>query len=135
MDSTKIIIKCVKSPDKMKKCSLSVFNMSSNVSNSNDLIRSFEKGLNKEGEWELKLEKKYNDEQIISIMNMLSFLENEHNGFNHFNDKSLYEEERKADVTGLLYEEASRGFKISKKNIDMQNEIHNKKIMYTLKEC
>lgn len=134
MDGTKFNIKCGKLPDKMKKGSLSVFNVSSNDSNSNDLIRSFEKGLNKEGEWELKLEKIYNDEQIVSIINMLTFLENEYNGFSRFNDKSLYEEERKADVAGLLYQEACRGFKISKRNIDLQNEIHNKKIMYSLKE-
>jgi hypothetical protein len=33
-------------------------------------------------------------------MNMLSFLENEHNGFSRFNGKPLYEEERKMDATG-----------------------------------
>ena len=140
----------IKSPDKLKKGSLTVIKVSSNGSNSNsshckrsfdevnvettDLLYSFEKGLNEEGEWEFYLEKKYNDEQIVSIMNMLSFFENEHNGFNRSNDKSLYEEERKTDVTGQLYREACRGFMIAKKNINLQNEIHNKKIRYTLKE-
>lgn len=45
-----------------------------------------------------------------------------------------FQEERKMDVTGLLYREACRGFKISKRNINLQNEIHNKKLKYTLKE-
>ena len=150
VEEEQFVLNLIKSPDKLKKGSLMVTKVSSNVSNSNNLfykrsfdevnvetahlIQSFENGLNKEGEWEIDLEKKYNDEQIISIMNMLSFLENEHNGYSRFNDKSLYEEERKMDVTGLLYREACRGFKISKRNINLQNEIHNKKIKYTLKE-
>lgn len=150
VEEEQFVLNLIKSPDKLKKGSLMVTKVSSNASNSNNLfykrsfdevnvetthlIQSFENGLNKEGEWEIDLEKKYNDEQIISIMNMLSFLENEHNGFSRFNDKSLYEEERKMDVTGLLYREACRGFKISKRNINLQNEIHNKKLKYTLKE-
>eukprot|EP00602_Paraphysomonas_sp_CaronLab_P010226 CAMPEP_0185018736 /NCGR_PEP_ID=MMETSP1103-20130426/1411_1 /TAXON_ID=36769 /ORGANISM="Paraphysomonas bandaiensis, Strain Caron Lab Isolate" /LENGTH=166 /DNA_ID=CAMNT_0027548687 /DNA_START=76 /DNA_END=573 /DNA_ORIENTATION=- len=140
-----------KSPDKLKKGSLTEIKVSSNGSNSNslhnkrsfeevhvettDLLYRFERGLNEEGEWEYELEKKYNEEQIDSIISMLSFLENEHSGFSRFNDKSLHKEERKADVTGQLYQEACRGFKISKRNIDLQNEINHKKILFTLKEC
>ncbi len=100
-----------------------------------NLLCSYEKGINDGGRWEIGLEEKYNEEQIDSIMGMLSYMVNAHNGVGRFNDEILYKDERESDVTGLLYQEACCGFKISKRNNDLRKEIESKKIKFTLREC
>jgi hypothetical protein len=137
----------VKLHEKMKKDSFTetkVFLKSSNSKSSRNkrsfdevestnLLRSFEKGINDGGRWEYGLEEKYNEDQIDSIMGMLSYMVNVYNGFGRSNDESLYKDERESDVTGALYQEARNGFEISKRNSDFQNEIERKKIRFTLK--
>lgn len=59
--------------------------------------------------WELSLESRYSEEDILSIMNMLSYWENKRRGYGTRNDKELYWEERCADKNNILYNEAMCG--------------------------
>jgi hypothetical protein len=55
----------------------------------------------------------------MSIIGMLSYLDNIERGFGHKNDEELFKSERKDDTTGRLYEEAKKGFEFSKKYIHL----------------
>jgi hypothetical protein len=71
-------------------------------------------------EWEFGVEIKYCDDDILTIMGLLSYLENIELeniecGFGH-----LTEKERQEDSNGELYIEAMRGFSLSKKYIHLR---------------
>lgn len=64
-----------------------------------NLLCNYEKTINDSGRWEFELEERYTEDQIDSIMGMLSYMENKYNGFGRSNDESLYKDERESDVT------------------------------------
>jgi hypothetical protein len=110
-------------------------NFSIDDNNHNSLINSgcieyFQKqyidAMNVSAEWELGLETRYCEDDILTIMGMLGYLENIERGFGHLNDEALFKSERRADSTGELYDEAVRGFALSKKYINIRR---------SLKEC
>ena len=70
--------------------------------------------------WELDVEARYCEDEILSIMGMLSYLENIERGFGHLNDEALFKDERQADSDGKLYEEAVKGFEHFKKCIQLR---------------
>jgi len=64
------------------------------------------------GEWENNLTKLYDEEEIISILNILSYLDNQRRGYGKLNDEECYTEERNADKNNRLYDEALRGLEL-----------------------
>lgn len=73
--------------------------------------------------WELGLDDKYNEEQVLSIMGMLAYMENMERGFGHRNDQQLYESERNEDVDDKLFMEACIGFEFFKKCILLRKQM------------
>jgi hypothetical protein len=63
-------------------------------------------------EWEISLDNRYNEDEVLSIMNILSYWENKHRGYGKRNDEQIYREEREADKNNRLYEEAMRGLSL-----------------------
>ena len=63
-------------------------------------------------EWETGLKSRYTEDEVISIMNMLSYWDNKHRGYGKLNDEELYLEERKEDADNRLFEEAMRGLSL-----------------------
>lgn len=66
-------------------------------------------------DWEINLESVYSEEEIISIINMLSYHTNVDNGFGRANDESLYRSEKRNDINGTLFDEAMRGLQLERK--------------------
>jgi len=66
-------------------------------------------------DWELGLEAIYTEDEIVTIMNFLSYYDNAERGFGHRNDERLYQSERREDVDGKLHEEALKGFELHKR--------------------
>ena len=64
---------------------------------------------NAAADWEISLERRYTEDEVVSIMNMLSYWDNKHRGYGKLNDEQLYQEERKEDVNNRLFDEAMRG--------------------------
>ena len=64
------------------------------------------------GDWELGLDVRYKEEEVISIMNMLSYLDNQRRGHGKGNDEPCYKEERLADTNDRLYNEAVHGLEL-----------------------
>ena len=65
-------------------------------------------------EWEYSLEKKYNEDQELDIISLVSYFDNKLRGFGRYNDEQLYNSICDADVDGQLSEEAKIGFEFSK---------------------
>ena len=61
----------------------------------------------------------------MSIMGILAYLENVERGFGRYNNEKVYASARKDDVSGELFEEATRGFELSKKYIALAPLIWN----------
>ena len=59
--------------------------------------------------WEISLDSLYNEDEVLSIMNILSYWDNKHRGYGKRNDEQLYREEIEADKNNRLYDEAMRG--------------------------
>lgn len=66
-------------------------------------------------DWENGLSRLYNEDEIISILNIVSCIENKRRGFGNKNDDECYREEREADKNNILYEEAIYGLKLLEK--------------------
>ncbi len=62
-------------------------------------------------DWELGLDR-YTEDEIISINNILGYLDNHRRGYAHINDEDCYKEEREADVNNRLYNEAIYGLSL-----------------------
>lgn len=65
-------------------------------------------------DWEIDLDNRYTEEEVDSIMNMLSYWDNKRRGFGHKNDEELYMQERTDDINNILYEEAMYGLSLMK---------------------
>jgi hypothetical protein len=63
-------------------------------------------------DWEIGLDSLYNEDEVISILNIVSCIENKRRGFGNRNDDECYWEERKADKNNRLYEEALYGLEL-----------------------
>ena len=63
-------------------------------------------------DWEIGLDSLYNEDEVISILNIVSCIENKLRGFGNRNDDECYWEERKADKNNRLYEEAIYGLEL-----------------------
>jgi hypothetical protein len=83
------------------------------------------------GDWEMYVDSYYEEEEAISIIGILSYLENRERGFGHLNDEKLFQDEIQADKTGKLYKEALKGFEFSKKYISLAHV--NKKMKFSWK--
>lgn len=66
----------------------------------------------KASEWEKSLDHIYNEEEVITIMNILSYHDNVFRGFGHLNDQGLYRDECRMDRSGKLFEEAMHGLEL-----------------------
>ena len=62
--------------------------------------------------WELSVESRYTEDEVVSIMNMLSYWDNKHRGYGKHNDEQLYLEERTEDADNRLFDEAMRGLSL-----------------------
>lgn len=94
------------------------------------VFRDFKLGFEEYRNWDLEVEKRYDEESADSIIGMLSYMENIYNGFGSRNDEELYKDERVADYDGTLYKEACRGFEYYKKYNDSRDMVKHKKIKY-----
>lgn len=83
---------------------------------------------NNYSDWELGLDARYQEEEVISIMNMLSYMDNERRGYGKGNDEACYKEERGADNSNRLYDEAARGLDLLEQG-RMRKKI--KRVTYT----
>jgi hypothetical protein len=63
-------------------------------------------------DWEISLDSRYNEDEVLSIMNMLSYWDNQHRGYGKRNDEQLYRDEREADKNNKLYDEAMYGLSL-----------------------
>ncbi len=63
-------------------------------------------------DWEIGLDSLYNEDEVISILNIVSCIENKRRGFGNKNDDECYREERKADKSNKLYKEALYGLEL-----------------------
>ena len=66
-------------------------------------------------DWKNGLDRLYNEDEIISILNIVSCIENKRRGFGNKNNDECYREEREADKNSRLYEEAIYGLKLLEK--------------------
>lgn len=64
------------------------------------------------GDWECGLDIQYTEDEVISILNLVSCLENKRRGFGGRSNDQCYREEREADKDNRLYEEALRGIEL-----------------------
>lgn len=94
-------------------------------------IKEYFEALQASGDWEMYVESHYDEEEIFSIMGMLSYLENCERGFGHLNDEKLFQDEIQSDKSGKLYKEALKGFELSKKYINLAHV--NKKLKLSWK--
>jgi hypothetical protein len=77
---------------------------------SHDSIEDIALARNAYEEWENRVEKAYNEDDILSIHGIISYLQNQHNGYGKSNDEDLYAEEVKGLHGQLLLEEARQGW-------------------------
>jgi hypothetical protein len=70
------------------------------------------------------IERNYEEEEIITIENFMSYYINEYRGFGKYNCKYTYDNDLEDDKSGELYKLALIGFKFEKK---IHDERENKK--------
>lgn len=92
-------------------------------SNEMSLKEDYERAFKAACDWEMELPERYDEEKELSIISMLGYLDNIENGFGHRNDERLYRDERAADRTGKLFEEANRGLALSLESRRLQGEL------------
>lgn len=69
------------------------------------------------------LSKIYSKKEMFYIQQYLAYLKNIYDGYGHYNDEIYYQEIRKKDITGKLYQEALASFEISKRDMDIAKEM------------
>lgn len=69
--------------------------------------------------------KKYNEDQELDILSLVSYFDNIQRGFGILNDEQLYNSIRCEDVRGLLHEEAKNGFEFSKICFQLRTVLKN----------
>lgn len=84
------------------------------TSKNSDLSSLYATALKNANDWEDDVDNQYGEDDAMTIMGMLSYLENKERGFGHLNDEKLFQSERSSDIEGVLYEEAKKGFELSK---------------------
>ena len=90
------------------------------TSESDSLTVQHDVAMKNASDWEDEVDKQYDEEDALTIMGMVSYLENIESGFGHLNDEKLFKSERQSDVHGILYEEAMKGFEFGKKCIHLR---------------
>ncbi len=75
------------------------------------------------GEWEKSLETKYNEDEELNIMDMISYWSNQLKGFGKNNDETHYADIRNQDSNQKLYEEAIIGFAYVKKCFELRTAL------------
>eukprot|EP01035_Chromulina_nebulosa_P019963 gene19963-25932_t len=65
-------------------------------------------------DWESNIEKTYNEEDVLSIESMISYLQNTENGYSKYNDEVLFKDEMSSTSSHILLEEAQKGWKLLK---------------------
>ena len=95
-------------------------NLNNNATSGNSL-EDYKTAIKASADWEMYLNCHYDNEEVLSIMGMLSYLVNCERGFGHMNNEHLFKEERDNDTTGKLYEEALKGFEFSKRCISIKS--------------
>lgn len=63
-------------------------------------------------DWEIGLDSRYSEDEVISILNIVSCMENKRRGFGNKSDDECLRDERKADTSNRLYEEAIYGLEL-----------------------
>lgn len=77
------------------------------------------------GEWECSLETKYEEDQQLDIISMVSYLDNKQRGFGKMNDEQHYKNICDTDFDGKLRKEAKIGFEFAKKCFQMRTTLKN----------
>jgi hypothetical protein len=79
-------------------------------------------------DWEISLDSRYNEDEVLSIMNMLSYWDNQHSGYGKRNDEQLYRDEREADKNNKLYDEAMYGLFLMERGRGERRGRKNKRV-------
>jgi hypothetical protein len=69
--------------------------------------------------WELSVYEKYDGHESLHIMSMIAYMKNKHRGFSDCNDETHYNYIRNTDIYDILFEEATKGFELSKKYMSL----------------
>ena len=88
-----------------------------------NIIQEHELALKAAIEWEKNAEKNYNEDEFATIIGMLNYLQNIANGFGRYNNEVWFQNERKVDSSGKLFNEAQIGHKLSMKSLLLHNKI------------
>ena len=88
-----------------------------------NIIQEHDLALKATIEWEKNAEKKYNKEEFAAIIGMVNYLQNIANGFSRYNNEVWFNNERKVDSSGKLFNEAQIGHKLSMKSLLLHDKI------------
>ena len=89
----------------------------------NDLEKQYWIAGQKSIEHGRRLKSLYDTQKMRYIQDMLTYLKNQFNGFGKRNDENYYQDIRKEDVTGQLYQEAQDWFEIAKEYLLIDQKI------------
>ena len=90
---------------------------------SRNIIQEHDLALKATIEWEKNAEKNYNEEEFATIIGMVNYLQNIANGFGGCNNEVWFQNERKVDSSGKLFNEAQIGHKLSMKSLLLHDKI------------
>jgi hypothetical protein len=88
-----------------------------------NIIQEHELALRAAIEWEKNTEKNYNEDEFATIIGMVNYMQNIANGFGRYNNEIWFQNERKVDSSGKLFNEAQIGHTLSMKSLLLHNKI------------
>lgn len=87
------------------------------------LKKQYDDAIKKDSDWECSLAGRFNEDEELDIMSLVSYWSNQLDGFGHLNDEQEHKRICKEDINGILYKEAKIGFEYSKKCYELFNSI------------
>ena len=79
--------------------------------------------IDKSAKWELSLEFRFNEDQQLDIMSLISYWSNQLKGFGHKNHEDLYQSILKEDINHAIYNEAKIGFEYTKLCFEIRTQL------------
>lgn len=112
--------------------------MSANTTQDYNLLKKqYKNAIHKSSQWEYSLKGRFNEDQELDIISMVSYWDNQINGFGHLNDEIHMQSIQEEDINNILYKEAKIGFGYSKvcnelrhrlKELDTKHNKNKKKV-------
>lgn len=98
--------------------------------NQSILLEVYNREFKKIVDYEKELNKRYNENEQISLYNMMAYFRNKQNGFGRRNDEKLFENEKK---NTKLFEEILKWIEISKDCNFLQNTVIKYKVLSNMR--